>query len=173
VTVNSGAIGVKGESSYGYRYGNVYGGGKGKIDNEGNLVVSSVSDLDAGLVKGNTSVTINGTTATTTIVHNVYGGGAVGSVGTFIRDANGNPTECTSGGQATVTINGGLIGHNREDTGMINGSSRGWEGNPNGEGLPEWPANTGAENRVLVLDTEIQMETDPFAGLYPILDEET
>ena len=46
-------------------------------------------------------------------------------------------------------------------------------GNPNGEGLPEWPANTGAENRLLVLDTEIQMGTDPFAGLYPILDEET
>lgn len=134
VTVNSGAIGIKGESSYGYRYGNVYGGGKGKIDNEGNLVVSSIADLDAGLVKGNTSVTINGTTATTTIVHNVYGGGAVGSVGTFKRDANGNPTECTSGGQATVTINGGLIGHNHEDTGMINGSSRGWEGNAQATG---------------------------------------
>ena len=43
-------------------------------------------------------------------------------------------------------------------------------GNPNGEGLPEWPANTGAENRVLVLDTEIQMDKDPFADLYPILD---
>ena len=130
VTVNSGAIGIKGESSYGYRYGNVYGGGKGKIDNEGNLVVSSVSDLDAGLVKGNTSVTINGTTATTTIVHNVYGGGAVGSVGTFTRDANGMPTACTANtGNAVVTINGGLIGHNHEDTGMINGSSRGWEGN--------------------------------------------
>ncbi len=135
VTVNSGAIGIKGESKYGYRYGNVYGGGKGKIDNEGNLVVSSVSDLDAGLVKGNTSVTINGTTATTTIVHNVYGGGAVGSVGTFTRDANGMPTACTANtGNAVVTINGGLIGHNREDTGMINGSSRGWEGNAQATG---------------------------------------
>ena len=134
VTVNSGTIGAEGRSSYGYRYGNVYGGGKGKIDNEGNLVVSSVADLDAGLVKGNTSVTINGTKETTKIVHNVYGGGAVGSVGTFNRDANGNPTECTSGGQATVTINGGQVGHNRKDSGMVNGSSRGWEGNPNGEG---------------------------------------
>ena len=134
VTVNSGFIGAEGRSSYGYRYGNVYGGGKGKIDNEGNLVVSSVDDLDAGLVKGNTSVTINGTKETTKIVHNVYGGGAVGSVGTFARDANGNPTACTSGGQATVTINGGQVGHNRKDSGMVNGSSRGWEGNPNGEG---------------------------------------
>ena len=45
-------------------------------------------------------------------------------------------------------------------------------GNPNGDGLPEWPANAGAENRLLMLNTEIQMEEDPFADLYPILDEE-
>ena len=45
-------------------------------------------------------------------------------------------------------------------------------GNPNGEELPDWPANTGAEDRVLVMDTEIQIDKDPFAGLYPILDEE-
>ena len=134
VTVNGGFIGAEGRSSYGYRYGNVYGGGKGKIDSAGELAVSKVADLDAGLVKGNTTVTINGTTETTKIVHNVYGGGAVGSVGTFTRDANGNPTACTSGGQATVTINGGQVGHNRKDSGMVNGSSRGWEGNPNGEG---------------------------------------
>jgi hypothetical protein len=135
VTINGGSIGAEGGTSYGYRYGNVYGGGKGKIDNAGNLVVSSVADLDAGLVKGNTSVTINGTTETTKIVHNVYGGGAVGSVGTFTRDANGMPTACAANtGQATVTINGGKIGHNRKDSGMVDGSSRGWEGNPNGEG---------------------------------------
>ncbi len=135
VTINGGAIGAEGRSSYGYRYGNVYGGGKGKIDSAGELAVSKVADLNAGLVKGNTSVTINGTKETTKIVHNVYGGGAVGSVGTFTRDANGNPTECTSGGQATVTINGGQVGHNRKDSGMVNGSSRGWEGNPEGSFL--------------------------------------
>ncbi len=135
VTVNSGTIGAEGRSSYGYRYGNVYGGGKGKIDNEGNLVVSNVADLDAGLVKGNTTVTINGTKETTKIVHNVYGGGAVGSVGTFTRDANGMPNAYTANtGNAVVTINGGLIGHNHEDTGMINGSSRGWEGNAQATG---------------------------------------
>jgi hypothetical protein len=94
-----------------------------------------VADLDAGLVKGNTSVTINGTTETTKIVHNVYGGGAVGSVGTFTRDANGMPTACAANtGQATVTINGGKIGHNRKDSGMVDGSSRGWEGNAQAEG---------------------------------------
>ena len=45
-------------------------------------------------------------------------------------------------------------------------------GNPNGEGLPEWPSNSGAENRLLVLDGEIRMEKDPFSPLYPILDNE-
>jgi para-nitrobenzyl esterase len=45
-------------------------------------------------------------------------------------------------------------------------------GDPNGEGLPEWPANTGTENRLLVLDETIRMEADPFAMLYPVLDDE-
>ena len=45
-------------------------------------------------------------------------------------------------------------------------------GDPNGEGLPEWPANTGAVNRVLVLDETIRMDADPFAMLYPVLDDE-
>ncbi len=138
VTVNSGRIGVGNTGTFGYRWGNVYGGGKGKIeiksDGSSELVVSSIADLDAGQVKGNTNIEINGTTTTTQILHNVYGGGAVGSVGTFTRDANGMPIECTSGGLATVTINGGIIGHNRQDTVMVNGSSRGWEGNAQADG---------------------------------------
>ena len=135
VTVNSGTIGVPDKG--GYRYGNVYGGGKGKIDGNGNLALTSVDDLDAGLVKGNTTITINGTTETTKIMHNIYGGGAVGSVGTFTRNANGMPTACTAGGNTTVTINGGQVGHNRKDSGMVNGSSRGWEGNPEGSFLDQ------------------------------------
>ena len=139
VTVNGGRIGVENTGTFGYRWGNVYGGGKGKItiksDGDSELAVETIDDLKAGLVKGNTNVIINGTAETTQILHNVYGGGAVGSVGTFERDANGMPTECTANtGLATVTINGGKIGHDHEDTGMVNGSSRGWEGNPKGEG---------------------------------------
>lgn len=39
-------------------------------------------------------------------------------------------------------------------------------------GLPVWPANAGAEGRVMVLGPEARMGEDPFAGLYPILKEE-
>ena len=45
-------------------------------------------------------------------------------------------------------------------------------GDPNGNGLPAWPANTGHENRLLILDEDIRMEKDPFAMLYPVLDDE-
>jgi len=132
VIVNGGRIGVENTGTFGYRWGNVYGGGKGKIDDQtAKLTVKTKDDLDAGLVKGNTNIEINGGT----ILHNVYGGGAVGSVGTFFRDANGMPTACNdTTGLATVTINGGIIGHDHKDTGMVNGSSRGWEGDPRGEG---------------------------------------
>ena len=54
--------------------GNVYGGGKGTKTHP--LI---------GVVKGNTNVTINaGSDGEPKIYHNVYGGGALGSVGTFI-----------------------------------------------------------------------------------------
>ena len=136
VTVNGGKIGVGSTGKFGYRWGNVYGGGKGKIkvkeDGSSELTVSSVADLDAGYVKGNTNITINGGY----ILHNVYGGGAVGSVGDFARDnTTGMPTACAANtGLATVKVFGGTIGHDHVDTGMVNGSSRGWEGDPEGTG---------------------------------------
>ena len=73
VKVTGGTIGTTGKG--GATYGNVYGGGKGKAD-----------DVNAGLVKGNTNVNISGTADATKIIHNVYGGGAFGSVGTFTYD---------------------------------------------------------------------------------------
>ena len=120
VTVNSGTIGTPGLS--GAEYGNVYGGGKGKEKN-----------VTAGLVKGNTTVTISGSP---TILHNVYGGGAYGSVGEFDYDTNGIPNARkaeTTGGNASVTITGGTIGTTGKENGMVFGSSRGDVATPEGD----------------------------------------
>ena len=130
VNVSGGTIGAQGLG--GAEYGNVYGGGKGKRDN-----------VTAGLVKGSTKVTISQTTAEkpTTVNHNVYGGGAYGSVGTFTYADNtyhtahpevpvGMPYECTSGGKTEVYITGGTLGWNGKENGMVFGSSRGDVGAP-------------------------------------------
>ena len=120
VNVTGGTIGTTNEG--GAEYGNVYGGGKGKAD-----------EKLAGLVKGNTIVKISGTP---TILHNVYGGGAYGSVGEFeYADATyhsehpevaiGAPKARMTGGTTNVTITGGTIGTNGENNGMVFGSSRG------------------------------------------------
>ena len=126
VTVTAGEIGkneLDGQNTKfgGYRMGNVYGGGKGSLDY-----------VKAGLVTGNANVTINGTTTTPKIYHNIYGGGALGSVGTFTYDGTtGLPTACADNtGTATVKFIGGTVGINGHDNGMVNGSSRGGEGNP-------------------------------------------
>ena len=113
--------------------GNVFGGGKGSE----NAVIS-------GLVKGNTNVTISAGSVSgePKIYHNVYGGGALGSVGTFSlatssdNEANhvsvGTPISWTNGtGTSTVNITGGTIGITGWDNGMVNGASRGGEGDPN------------------------------------------
>ncbi len=102
VIVTGGTIGTTGQG--GAEYGNVYGGGKGKAD-----------DVTAGLVKGNTTVNISQASAEkpTTIYHNVYGGGAFGSVGTFEYDATtGFPTGWNTTddkGKCTVSITGGKV----------------------------------------------------------------
>ena len=120
----------------GWRMGNVYGGGRG-----------SEQSTIAGLVKGNTNVTISGGN----VYHNVYGGGALASVGDFeistgsapsyipiagvpynwkytdgavIDPANPDPLK-TPTGTATVTITGGTIGISGRDNGLVFGSSRG------------------------------------------------
>ena len=107
--------------------GNVYGGGKGHVDH-----------TFAGIVKGNTNVTVSGGN----IYHNVYGGGALGSVGTFnvAKDVSYIPdgvplTPWTSGGETHVTITGGTIGISGRDNGMVDGSSRGDVTNPEATSL--------------------------------------
>ena len=112
VTVTGGTIGTP--NLGGAEYGNVFGGGKGKEKN-----------VTAGLVKGNTNVSISGSP---TIIHNVYGGGAYGSVGTFTYDpTSGMPTALATAntGACTVTITGGTFGSNGQENGMVFGSSRG------------------------------------------------
>ena len=102
-----------------YVDGNVYGGGMG-----------TTSNILAGLVKGNTKVDISDGT----ILHNIYGGGAYGSVGEFDYDTNtGLPTgrkANTTGGTATIEITGGTIGTTGKENGMVFGSSRGDVGAP-------------------------------------------
>lgn len=108
----------------GAKVGNVYGGGSGH-----NNTVRS------GHIYGNTNVTISGGT----IYHNVYGGGAYGSVGDFdyitredpethtnkVFGVSGINTGHPNSGVATVTITGGTIGYDGKENGMIFGSSRG------------------------------------------------
>ena len=136
VTISGGKIGrdeVKhgGDPDAGYvmfggaTMGNVYGGGKGHKDH-----------TEAGLVKGNTEVTINpGSNGQPFIYHNVYGGGALGSVGTFSTSTGtGELAYIPEGipygwnedtGTAKVTVKGGTIGISGRDNGMVFGSSRG------------------------------------------------
>ena len=140
-TVGTGIEGLSEGETAGAKYGNVYGGGMGKYKEK--RIVDEVEkevELEAdkavklGLVKGNTNVTINGGS----ILHNVYGGGAFGSVGNFtFADAKYNedhPTATvplgtivgyTDGGTANVTITGGTIGTTGKENGMVFGSSRG------------------------------------------------
>ena len=123
-----------------WRMGNVYGGGRG-----------SEKAAIAGLVEGNTNVLISGGN----VYHNVYGGGAIGSVGTFFVsegpgpgrrpipagvpywNVDGEGTKGPNGladgntGLATVTITGGTIGISGRDNGLVFGSSRGGISDPN------------------------------------------
>ena len=125
--------------------GNVYGGGKG----------TNLNPL-VGVVQTNTNVSISAGTVEGEpfIYHNVYGGGALGSVGKFhpnnpadadkknnpiyvpvgvpygwthwITDGEQDiPTVSATDGIAKVTITGGTIGISGRDNGMVNGSSRG------------------------------------------------
>ena len=124
VIITSGTIGTQGQG--GVEYGNVYGGGKGKV-----------GDKVAGYVKGNTTVNISqAKNMITTIYHNVYGGGAYGSVGDFNYDVtSGIPTslKTENTGATNVTITGGTIGSDGHENGMVFGSSRGDVAVPEGE----------------------------------------
>ena len=146
VIVNSGTIGAQGQG--GVEYGNVYGGGKGKV-----------GDKVAGYVKGNTVVNISQASADkpTTIYHNVYGGGAYGSVGDFTYDSTtGMPTACAENtGSCTVNIQSGTFGWNGKENGMVFGSSRGDVATPEGE-----PAVDPNDRMAWVYSTQVNIGTE-------------
>lgn len=126
VAVSGGTVGIEpitvsNSKRYfgGAKMGNVYGGGSGH-----NNTVRS------GRILKNTNVTISG--SDTRIYHNIYGGGAYGTVGDFdystgsdgkVTAVNGLAT--TGTGVANVTITGGIIGYDGRENGMVFGSSRG------------------------------------------------
>ena len=102
VDINKGIIGITdtsidGGAAYAYR-GNVYGGGCGTdmYDSNGDTTKDAYNPL-AGIVKGTTTINIAGGQ----VVHNVYGAGAMGSVGGG-ADANS--------GKTTINVTGGRIG---------------------------------------------------------------
>ncbi len=45
-------------------------------------------------------------------------------------------------------------------------------GDPNGDGLPVWPASREADGKLLILDREIRTGEDPFAVFYPYMEQE-
>lgn len=165
ITISGGTIGVEKDklpvniSSYGAKYGNVYGGGKGNTAN-----------VEAGLIKTNTKISISqAESKTTTIYHNIYGGGAYGSVGTITYgDATYVPNQTAAvsnmptaweraaegttqvnTGTAEVYVYGGTIGTNGNENGMVFGSSRGDVGTPDDGIDPNnclaWVYNTKVE----------------------------
>ena len=155
INISGGTIGTEKSNlppgtTYGATYGNVYGGGKG-----------NTTDVEAGLIKTNTKVSISQASGKTTLIrHNIYGGGAYGSVGTFTYDGTtGFPNGLTENtGTASVTVTGGTIGSTGKDNGMVFGSSRGSEGNPETDANVDKIAWVG--NTIVTIGTQ-NSETGP------------
>ena len=106
--------------------GNVYGGGCGTdmYDSDNNGTKDAYNPL-AGIVYGATNITVDGGH----IVHNVYGAGALGSVGITDNDNNG---AITSGGTTTIAISGGTVGVEGSEGGNVFGAARGDANAPTG-----------------------------------------
>ena len=104
--------------------GNVYGGGCGTdmYDSDNDGTKDAYNPL-AGIVYGATNITVDGGH----IVHNVYGAGALGSVG--ITDNNG---AITSGGTTTIAISNGTVGIEGSEGGNVFGAARGDANAPTG-----------------------------------------
>ena len=146
IEISGGEIGDGVTKKGGAKIGNIFGGGKG-----------NTTTADAGLIMGNTKVTINpGSSDEPIIYHNIYGGGAYGSVGTITRAESGAsyvpgktanvlnmPTAWirktgetgSDTGNAEVYVYGGIIGIDGDENGMVFGSSRGDVATPGTDGV--------------------------------------
>ena len=150
VRINGGTIGIPtgdnvvvGSTTYepyNYPYrGNVYGGGCGTdkyYSDPSNVANPYDGNGDrynslAGIVKGNALVNMTAGY----VVHNVYGAGAMGSVG------NGG-----SGGKTTVNISDGRIGYDGSRNGNVFGAARG-----------EYGTSTAASGLANVKETEVNI----------------
>ena len=127
------AVGDYSGAAYPYR-GNVYGGGCGtdKYDSDNDGDKDSYNPL-AGIVRGTATVNITGGQ----VVHNVYGAGAMGSVG------NASDAER---GKTTINISGGRIGYDGEGNGHVFGAARG-----------EFGVSTAASGLANVRESEVNI----------------
>ena len=158
ITVSGGTIGTPkdGDTVYGgAEYGNIYGGGLG-----------AEATPTAGLVSGNTNITVSGGT----VLHNIYGGGAYGSVGTYTVAES--VTTCADGtGTANITITGGTIGTDGHENGMVFGSARGDVSAPGGvHDRLAWVNNTNVIIGLSAAEFEAQKDDEPYTsyGTYEI-----
>ncbi len=116
VTINGGTIG----HDLGGWHGNVFAGGGGTARYKENNALNL--SITAGRVFGDTYLEITGGH----VLHNVYGGGAIASVGTYNASELINPTHPYLGfGHSKITITGGEIGTDGDNNGMVFGSGRG------------------------------------------------
>ena len=117
VTIHDGTIGIHDGTAADATRGNVYGGGCGedKYDSDNNGSLDMYNPL-AGIVYGTTTVIMDGGS----VLHNIYGAGALGSVG-----KPDNTGTITSGGKTTIEISGGRVGYDGNDNGNVYGAARG------------------------------------------------
>ena len=109
-------------------HSNVYGAGGGTAQYKDTKIVNGNPEefthhsITAGRVFGDVNLTIEGGK----IWHNVYGGGSLASVGTYLaKDSNNQTIPYVGGGNITINITGGEIGKDGNDNGMVFGSGRG------------------------------------------------
>ena len=128
------AVGPTGTGKRIFR-GNVYGGGRG-VDHTSLTSGTDIATGDehlfsssAGRVYGNTEVNISGGK----VLHNVFGGGSIASVGTYVypdgtsgKDFFADPINIVAGtGRTDINISGGRIGVMGENEGGVYGGGRG------------------------------------------------